>query len=55
MTKSTSQARINPEVLSTLGPNHTRKARPDLQVWRVIYGLAFLPNKNYSYAYVPRK
>ena len=34
-TKSTAQAQIKPEILSTLGPspNLTRKARPDLQLW----------------------
>ena len=32
MTKSTSQARIKPEILSTLGPNPTQKTRPDLQL-----------------------
>ena len=26
------KARLRPEVLSTLGPNPTRKARPDLQL-----------------------
>ena len=30
---STSQARIKPEILSTLGPNSTRKAPRDLQLW----------------------
>ena len=34
--KSTFQARIKPEILSTLDPNPTRKARPDLQVWAII-------------------
>ena len=32
-TKSTAQAQIKLEFLSTLGPNPTRKARPNLQLW----------------------
>ena len=36
-TKSTSQARIKPEILSAFGSNPTQKAQLDLQLWQVLF------------------